>query len=107
MEWYKNLYLGERAAKKHYQLFRKINKRRLSNAYVITLPSNSENVLDIYSYNELLQKHYKENDIFVVGLACGREEALEVTKSIIQDVYSASGTFRVDEYIREREGFRS
>lgn len=99
MEWYKNLYLGEKAAKKHFKLLRKINKRRLTNAYVVTLPSNSENVLDIYSYNELLQKHYDSSRIFVVGLAYGKEEAMELTKDIILDVYLKSGTVKVSEYI--------
>lgn len=99
MEWYKNLYLGEKAAQKHFKLLRKINKRRLTNAYVVTLPSNSDNVLDIYSYNELLQRHYDSSRIFIVGLAYGKEEAMELTKDIIFDVYSKSGTVKVSEYI--------
>lgn len=99
MEWYKNLYLGEIAAKKQYKLFRRISKKRLTNAYIITLPSNTENILDIYSYNELLQKHYDNSHIFVVGLACGKDEALELTKDIIWDVYSRSGSFNVSEYV--------
>lgn len=99
MEWYKNLYLGEAAAKKHYKLLRRINKRHLSNAYVITLPSNEENILDIYSYNELLQKHYDDRSMFVVGLACGKDEAMELTRDIIQDVYSSTGTFDVRKYV--------
>lgn len=102
MEWYKNLYLGENAAKKHYKLFRRIRKKRLSNAYVITLPSNEANILDIYSYNELLWKHYNNRNLFIVGLACGKDEAVELTRDIIQDVYSSTGAFDVKKYVMSR-----
>ncbi len=103
MEWYRNLYLGETAEKKKYKFYRKINKRRLLNAYVIALPSSSENVLDIYRYMELLQNHYVKRDIFIVGLACGKDEAMELAARIIGDVYQNTGTFWVSDYIRKRE----
>lgn len=103
MEWYRNLYLGENAEKKKYRLYRRINKRRLLNAYVVTLPSNDENVLDIYRFMELRQKHYAKCDIFIIGLACGREEAMELAASIIWEVWQNTGAFKVSEYIRKRE----
>lgn len=103
MEWYRNLYLGEAAEKKKYKLYRRINKRRLFNAYVIALPSGGDNVLDIYRYMELLQKHYAKRDIFIVGLACGKDEAMELAARIIGEVYQNTGTFGVSDYIRKRE----
>lgn len=103
MEWYKNLYLGEQAAKKKLKLLKKINKKFLSNAYIVALPSNPANVLDIYPYNEFLQKHRGDDDVFAVGLACGKDEAYEVVKDIVWDVYSSSGNFKVSDYIRKRE----
>lgn len=103
MEWYRNLYLGEVAEKKKYKLYRKINKRRLFNAYVVTLPSGDENILDIYRYMELLQKHYSKRDIFIIGLACGKDEAMELAARIIGEVYQSTGTFKVRDYIRKRE----
>lgn len=105
MEWYRNLYLGENAEKKKYRLYRRINKRRLWNAYAVTLPSNDENVLDIYHFMELRQKAYKKRKIFIIGLACGREEALELAKNIIWEVWQNTGTFKVGDYIRKREEF--
>lgn len=103
MEWYRNLYLGEAAEKKKYKFYRKINKRRLLNAYVVALPSGGENVLDIYRYMELLQKHYTKQNIFIVGLACGKDEAMELAARIIGEVYQNTGTFCVSDYIRKRE----
>lgn len=103
MEWYKNLYLGETAKKKKYRLYRKINKRRLFNAYVVALPSNNENVLDIYRFMELRQKHYAQRDIFIIGLACGKEEAMELARDIIWEVFKNTGNVKVSDYIRKRE----
>lgn len=103
MEWYRNLYLGEAAEKKKYRLYRRINKRRLLNAYVVALPSNEENVLDIYKYMELRQKHYAKREIFIIGLACGKDEAMELAAKIIGEVYQNTGTFKVRDYIRKRE----
>lgn len=103
MRWYKDLYLGEVAGKKHYKLLLRINKRRLTNAYVITLPSNPQNVFDIYPYNELLQKHYNNSDIFIIGLAYGRDEAYELCKNIIWEIYKTTGGFNAYEYVKSRE----
>ena len=103
MKWYENLYMGKTAAQKQYKLLRRISKKRLNNAYLITLPSNDNNLLDIYAYPELMQKYYRTREIIVVGMACGRDEALEVTQDIIMDVYRKSGSFNVSDFIQKRE----
>lgn len=107
MEWYRDLYLGSGAAKKKYKILRKINKHLLSKAYIITLPSNEANVLDIYSYNEILQHHYDTNNLFVIGLAHGKDDALELTKNIIFEVYKKNRDVNVSRYIRQMEGMNT
>lgn len=99
MIWYKDLFVGEKASKKKYRMLRKINKRFLTNAYVVTLPANNNNVLDVYSYNELLQKHYRNRDIYILGLACGKDEALDIVQKIVLDTYINTGAFKVADYL--------
>lgn len=106
MEWYKNLYVGPNAESKKFKLLRHINKRFLTNAYVVTIATNENDLLDIYSYNELLQNHYKNIDIQILGLACGKQEAMELTQNIIKDVYMATGGFCVRDYFAKREDSR-
>ena len=48
MKWYKKLYLGENAEKSRYKVFGRIKMNKFSfNTYLIVLPSNKENLLDI------------------------------------------------------------
>lgn len=96
MKWYNNLYIGENAEKRKRKIMRKIkfNKPQLG-IYVITLPSNEKNSLDIYPSNILLQRYYKKKDITVVGIAEGRDEALLLVQRIIMDCYEKTGQFLV------------
>ena len=73
------------------------------NTYLIILSSNAHNLLEIISANELKQPFYKDktvqNHIYVVGLAVGYDEALEVVERIIKEVYQATGGFDLQSYL--------
>lgn len=104
MKWYKGLYLGEGAKSEKYKIFGKVMKGRFhKDTFLILLPSNSENLLDIISANELLQPHYRKkmyhDELYVLGIAKGREEALELVRLIIDEVYHATGGFDISGYM--------
>lgn len=100
MKWYKRLYVGDRAEKKKYMMMGKIRLHRFQrDAYLITLAVNGQNLLDIYPSYVLLQKIYRDQELFVVGLACGYDEALELTRQIVDDVYQNTGGFDVRAYL--------
>ena len=69
--------------------------------YVITLSSNEENLLDIIPSRELLQRHYPKKGLYVVGLAGGYHEALELAGQIVSEVYFRTGGFDVRSYLRQ------
>lgn len=103
MIWYEDLYVGESIVHKT----RKVKWKILHNAgqigiYVITLASCSKNLLDIIPSQELLQKGYPKKDLYVVGLARGYEEAVEVAVSIVDEVYQQTGGFAVRTYLEEK-----
>ena len=58
----------------------------------------------MYSANVLLQPHLKEKkvlkDIYVVGIAKGRMEALELVRDIIDEVYHNTGGFDISGYLK-------
>ena len=102
MKWYRKLYIGENAKKDKYKVFGHIRKNRFcADTFLITLASNTCNILDIYSANMLLQPHFKNKnvneEIYVVGLAKGRDEALNLVRDIIDEVYNATGGFDIRE----------
>ncbi len=104
MRWYKKLYVGDNAKNSKFKIMRKIKTRSLQvDTYLITLATNPENLLDIISTNLLLQPYYKKryvrDKICVVGMAKGYDEALEVTRCIIDDVYNSTGGFDIKRYL--------
>lgn len=108
MIWYDKLYVGESMIHKTKKVKWKIRHNAGQiNIYVIALPSNGENLLDIIPSQELMQKAYPKKQLYIVGLAKGYDEALEVAASIVTEVYRETGAFAVTKYLlqkrRERE----
>lgn len=102
MKWYNNLYVGEKAKKrKHKIVMRALRHKPQIGIYMITLPVNDCNALEIYPSYILLQKHYRKKDMFIVGISVGRDEALNVMQEIIMDCYNRTGQFLVRKMIEE------
>ncbi len=104
MKWYKGLYLGEKAGKVKYKILGKVVRSRFqADTFLIMLPSNSSNILDILPAAYLNQPHFNnkfyKKEIYVVGIAKGRDEALELVRSIVDEVYQATGGFDVSGYL--------
>ncbi len=104
MKWYKNLYMGDNAKKEKYKVFGHIVKERFQkDTFLIILSRSSGNLLEIVNSNFIFQPHFKKKSvkskIYVVGLAKGREEALELVCVIIDDVYQNTGAFNIREYL--------
>lgn len=89
MHWYGNLYVGTNAAAKNKsRIISKLKKHRyIKGVYVITRASNGCDLFDIYPAGVLAQKYYREKDLFIIGIAVGHEEAVELVRQIIEDVY--------------------
>lgn len=104
MLWMNRLYVGERAEKKREEILSGIREGRLQmGVYVLTLASHPDNQLDIYPSNVLLQPYYKKKeDLTVVGIARGREEALLLVSQITTEAYRAYGTPDLRRYLAKR-----
>lgn len=104
MKWYRELYVGESAKKKQYEIIWKVKHGiGMLNVYLITLPSNDKNLLDIFKASVLKQKHFRNvifrKDIYIVGIACGYDEAVELSADIVNDIYNKTKTFKVKDYL--------
>lgn len=96
MKWYNNLYVGKSAkSRKHKIIMNTMKNKPQVGVYLITLPINEDNSLEIYPSYILLQKHYRKKNMFVVGIGNGRDEALDVMQEIILDCYQKTGQFLV------------
>lgn len=92
IKWYRKLYMTARARKKRYKIvWRVSHKAGLLNTYLIILPTYGNNQLEIINSTELLQKHYDNVTTCIVGIAIGKEEALELVEKIVDDVINRQG----------------
>lgn len=99
MRWAKNLYLSDAVRKKKNQIIRKANRGvGMVSIYFITLASNPENLFDIFHAALLKQPGFYKQNPYVVGIASGYDEALELTQRMIEDIYRETQSFRVREY---------
>lgn len=103
MKWYEDLYLGDSIRHKHKKVkWKIIHDAGQPFVYVITLPANKENLLDIIPSWELMQKYYPKKNLKIVGIAGTYGEALEVVTEMLLEVYHITGGFRIEEYLSEK-----
>ncbi len=104
MKWYKNLYTGESIAHRKNRIKWKISHNAGQvGIYVIALPSNSENLLDLIPAWELMQKHYPKKQLYIIGLAGNYDEAMELAAAIVCEAYAKTGSFCVRDYLAENK----
>ncbi|MBD8941569.1 MAG: hypothetical protein EGR71_03380 [Clostridiales bacterium] len=104
MKWYNNLYVGKKALKKKHKIItRAIRRKPQIGIYMITLPVNEANALEIYPSYVLLQKYYRKKKLTVVGISQGYDEALEVMQDILMDCYNETGQFLVRHMVERHQ----
>ena len=102
MKWYKNLYLGEGVQDHATKIINRIKKNKPTiDVYVIALASNADNQLDLIPSWELLQKGYPKENLRIIGLAQGKQEALQVVTDLVDEAYQKTGNANVLEYFKQ------
>lgn len=83
----------------------KFKKLTAIGTFAVALPSNPENILDIYNLGELQFNVYGNcmADIHIIGLAESREAACELASEIIAEVYGKTGSVTVRDFYRENK----
>lgn len=102
MKWYRNLYCSDNLEDEKKKIIKEIrHHKRQWNIYVITLARNNYDLFDIYHVNVLYQPYYRkrEDEITVIGIAKGKEEAMKLVEKIVMDVYQKTGDCKVKEYV--------
>lgn len=103
MEFFHDLYLGEKIAPKSEQILKKLNSgKTVPNLYLITMSENPDNMLEIVPQWEVMQKGYPNTNIRVVGLSNGKKEAIALVQFIIEQVLEETGSANARDYLRQR-----
>jgi hypothetical protein len=82
---------------------KKINRRKAPGLiYLLTFPSNPANVMEIVPAILLRQRHMYDNCRKVFGMAYGKDQAMALAAEVLEECYRETGSFRVDEYLKNR-----
>ena len=103
MYFYKNLYAGP-SIRDPEEVKRKLMRGEGQfTIYVIALspsiPGPGSNQLEILHCVNLQQPYYKKYPPFIVGIAAGRTEAVELVQRLVQEAYDHTGSGDVRAYL--------
>ena len=97
----------ESLKKKKKKIISKIEKGKFQlDICLLVLSDTEKNQLEIIDPNLFLQKNYPRREYFVVGIAKGFDEALEILEEITKNVYNETKGADIRSYIlnKEQEG---
>ncbi|MCR5747518.1 MAG: hypothetical protein K6G03_07400 [Lachnospiraceae bacterium] len=101
MTFAKKLFVGESFRGRSLNIIKKIKKRKLMiDTFLICLAENTEDPLEFFDSNQLVQPYYKSAPLYVCGIAKGMEEAVTVISDIIK-ASEESGHQTVRSYVEE------
>ncbi len=103
MVWLKDFYAGEGIAEKKQKIkWKIIHNVGQFNIYVIALSSSPSNLLDIIPSWELMQRYYPKQDMLIVGVDKGYDNAIELAAKIVIDVFHKTGNLNIRNYFLDQ-----
>lgn len=104
MKYYYALYTDEHTKDKKEQIKQKIEKDKWQlEIYLIALTKSNQNHLEIFNSVLLIQKVLSKDDLFIVGIASGYTESLELVEKITQEVYDETSEVDIRNYILQKQ----
>lgn len=102
LRWVNHYYVGS-GIKDPEKIREKIDQGKLTpDIYVLTLSENPGNLLEMVSSVTLMQRWMRELCPPVIGIAKGKDGAIELVTNILLEVYRETGEFQVKDYIENR-----
>ena len=87
MVWSENLYIGEKLRDDVQTLIRNVEEGHpRAGLYLLTLPANPKNLLDILKASELKKDIVRKSLPRIVGMAADKQEAFELSRKLVQDL---------------------
>ena len=103
IRWYRKLYMTEKARKKRFKIVWRVNHRAgMLNTYLITIPFIGKNQLEIINSSELLHKRYFFVPTYIVGIAIGYDDAVQLVEKIVKDIYDKTNKTDIRGFFRSQ-----
>ena len=69
--------------------------------------SNGVDLFDICHSSITMQSYYKEHELYVVGIANGKKEAMKLVQVIVEDIYRKTGSYEnIRAYLEDRKCYK-
>lgn len=102
LKWKKPLYIGS-GIKNPEKIRAKIeNGKLVPGIYLITLSETPGNLMELLPAVSLKQTWMRELCPEIIGIAKGKDGAIELTEEILLEVNRRTGSFRIKEYMENR-----
>lgn len=102
LKWHKNYYIGPEI-KNISRIRRRLEHGKpVPGIYLITLSENPCNLLEILPALTLIQESAADMCPEIVGIAKGKEDAMDLVTEMIQTIFSETGGFEIKEYWKNR-----
>ena len=102
MEFYTDLYIGEKVEKPGV-LLKKIKKqKKIPDAYIIAFAQSADDELDIRNAKDLNKEFYASENPYIVGIAEDYDDAVDVVKKIAEECFAKRGDCRLRDFLSER-----
>lgn len=103
MDWKKNFYYGPKALEESSRIKKSLKRKKwLPGIYLIALTDNPEHLLEVYECSQFLQPGLHTKELPVIGIAKGQEEAYELVRTLIDEVYQVTGALDVKTYFESK-----
>lgn len=100
--WKDNFYI-DNSVKDPDKIRRAVDRRKPApGIYLLTLSDTPGNILEIIPASLLLQKTLRCLCPPVIGMAKGKDSAIELSVRILEEVYKSTGGFQIKEYMENR-----
>ena len=104
MKYYYSLYMDEYVKENKEKIIKNMEKDKWQlEKYLIALTKNEANHLEIFNSVLLVQKAMLKEDLFIVGIASGYTESLELVEKITQEVYDETSGVDIRNYILQKQ----
>ena len=102
LKWHKNYYRGTNVKNLPRIRAKLMHGKPVPGIYLITLSENPHNLLEILPALTLVQETAARICPEIVGIAKGKEEALDLITEMVQTIYEETGELNIKEYWKNR-----
>ena len=102
LKWMKNYYIGD-CVKNPTRVRARITAGKcVPYIYIVTLSDNPGNILEILPAVTLVQRGARAICPLIIGMAKGKDEAIQMVRDVVEQVYKETGDFKIKEYLKNR-----